>query len=513
MDTQSLPPVATPCPLTRFRALLAAEDLPAALAAGQIGEGVAIDGPYGPRPLVYADHVASGRALRQVERFIAEEVLPYYANSHTQASFCGGYMTRLREAGRAEIARLLRAGPDCSVIFAGSGATAGLNRVVNLLNIPAILAAGQRVVVLVGPYEHHSNLLPWRESGAEVTEIPEGAQGGPDRDALEQALTAAQGAALVVGAFSAASNVTGILTDTDGVTRLLKRRGALAVWDYAGGGPYLPMDMGEGTAAKDAIVFSAHKFPGGPAASGVLAIRDTVVRRATPTVPGGGTVSFVSPWAHVYSTDVTAREEAGTPNVIGDIRAALVMLIKEAVGTGWIAARNADLRARALAVWQATPGMELLGRPDASALPVFAFRVRGPDGALVHHQLVTRILSDVLGLQARGGCACAGSYAHRLLGLDEGTSARIHSAILAGEETEKPGWVRLNLSYLCSDAKADRIIRGVDRVLRHAATLAKDYSVDAAHARFCAKAGPEALALAAALSEDPGEAQAKGSAA
>ncbi|MDZ4134579.1 MAG: aminotransferase class V-fold PLP-dependent enzyme, partial [Paracoccaceae bacterium] len=363
-------------------------DLAAALCAGQIGENRLIDGPYGPKPLIYADHVASGRALRQVETFIAEEVLPFYANSHTQASFCGGYITRLREAARGHIARIVQAGADCSVIFAGSGATAGLNRVVALLDIPGMIRRGQRVVVLIGPYEHHSNILPWRESGAEVREMPEAATGGPDMVALEAALIAASGADLVVGAFSAASNVTGIVTDDDAVTRLLKRHGALAIWDYAGGGPYLAMHMQTAPdAAKDAIVFSAHKFPGGPGASGLLICRDTLPRRATPTQPGGGTVSFVSPWDHAFADNLTTREEAGTPNVIGDIRAALVMLIREALGTDWIAARNAALRARALAVWRSTPALEVLGNPDAAALPIFAFRVRTPDGGLLHHQL------------------------------------------------------------------------------------------------------------------------------
>ncbi|MES2845160.1 MAG: aminotransferase class V-fold PLP-dependent enzyme [Pseudomonadota bacterium] len=473
-------------PLDDFIASLQGADLVDRLRSGLIGDGVMIDGPYGPRPLIYADHVASGRALRQVEQFVADHILPFYANSHTQASYCGGYITRLREAGRAHIARIVHAGADCSVIFAGAGATAGVNRIVNLLDIPAAVRRGDRVVVLVGPYEHHSNLLPWRESGATVHEMPEAATGGPDLAALELALQDAKGAALVVGAFSAASNVTGIVTDTDAVTRLLKRYGALAVWDYAGGAPYLPMLMQTAPdAAKDAIVFSAHKFPGGPAASGVLICRDTIVRRSTPTISGGGTVSYVTPWDHLYSPSVTAREEAGTPNVIGDIRAALVLLIKEAVGTDRIAARNRDLRAHALRVWQANPALELLGNPNAAqVLPIFAFRVRDPQGGIVHHQLFTRMLSDVTGIQARGGCACAGSYAHRLLALDRAASDQVLAALTAGLETQRPGWVRLNLSYLNADAKTQQIIHGLDQLAKDAMRFASDYDIDTSNARF-----------------------------
>ena len=98
-------------------------------------ECVLIPGLHGDVPLVYADYVASGRALRQVEDFVAEQVLPFYANSHTEASYCGSYMTRLRREARAEIARIVGARGEDAVIFTGSGATAGLNRLVSLLGV------------------------------------------------------------------------------------------------------------------------------------------------------------------------------------------------------------------------------------------------------------------------------------------------------------------------------------------------------------------------------------------
>lgn len=458
--------------LAAFKADLTAQDpkgpdLPARLRAGLIGEATRISGPRGRLPLLYADYVASGRALRQIEDFVLDQVLPFYANTHTETSYCGAWTTGLREAARSEIARILGAGTGCHVIFSGAGATSGLNRLVGLLNIPALRAKGGHAVVLHGPYEHHSNILPWRESGALVVEIPESAAGGPDMAALHAALLAHQAADLLVGAFSAMSNVTGIVTDTDAVTRMLKAHGALAIWDYAGGAPYLEMQMQTAPdAAKDAIIFSAHKFPGGPQASGVLAIRDTVVRRETPTLPGGGTVAFVSPQTHLYSADVVAREEAGTPNAIGDIRAGLVMLVKEALGQDWIDARNAALAARARAAWAQVPGLEVLGNPQAPApLPIFSFRIRDAAGQPVNHAAFTKALSDHHGIQARGGCSCAGPYGHRLLQIDPNTSAHMVEELRDGHAVEKPGWVRLNLSYLLTDAKADEIIDGMAKAV------------------------------------------------
>lgn len=468
-----------------FAQALAGPDPLAAIRDGLIGSGLAFETPFGTQRLLYADYVASGRALRQVESFVAEAVLPFYSNSHTEASECGRIVTRLRAAARAVVARETGCDEGCHVVFCGAGATAGINRIVGLLRLRERVAAGERVEVLVGPYEHHSNILPWRESGASITEIDEDPAGGPDLAALEAALGRAAGAAVIVGAFSAASNVTGRLTDTDAVTRLLKAHGALAVWDYACGAPYLPIAMtGAAGAAKDAIVFSPHKFAGGPGASGVLVLRDTVIDSPVPTQPGGGTVSFVSPWAHVYSRRVEAREEAGTPNVIGDIRAALALLVKAAVGTEAIEARERALRAQALGAWAGLPGLRLLGQDAAvPALPVFSFQIRD-GGRILHPQLVTRMLSDHYGIQARGGCACAGPYAHRLLGIGRDESERLTMRLAAGHELDKPGWTRLNLSYLHSDAEADAIIAAVADLAARAGTLAGLYEADPATARF-----------------------------
>jgi len=473
--------------LDHFKESLKGPGLIARLRAGLIGEGAVVTGPFGERELIYADYVASGRALRQIEDFVLEEILPVYANSHTEASYCGCTMTRMREAARSEIARICGAGDRYATVFCGSGATAGLNRLVHLLGVSEAAAKGEKPLVILGPYEHHSDILPWRESGAKVIETGEAAEGGPDLGELETILRRAGDGRLIVGAFSMMSNVTGIVTDDIAVSRLLKCYGGLSVWDCAGSGPYLPIDMKGGTdAEKDAVVVSPHKFIGGPAASGIMIVRKEAVRLERPVFPGGGTVRFVSPWAHDYSTGVAAREEAGTPNVIGDIRAGLVFLVKEAIGQRVMDERNAAWRARALAVWKDNPAIEILGNPDARhVLPVFSFRVRDLErGGYVHQQLVTRMLSDLHGIQARGGCACAGPYAHRLLGIERDASEALRTGILSGEELKKPGWTRLNFSVLMTEDKADRIIAAVDELARNPYPAADRYACDETTARF-----------------------------
>jgi len=219
-------------------------DLIAYLSQGLIGEGVKIPGINGLKTLIYADYVASGRALQQVEEFMLNEVLPYYANSHTEASFCGQFMTQLRQSSRETIAQICGADSRHAVVFTGAGATAGLNRLVHLLGVNK--PTKQVPLVIIGPYEHHSNILPWRESGAQVIQLQEAVKGGPDLVQLEELLQT-NSTRLIVGAFSAASNVTGIKADVCKITQLLKLYGAASVWDYAGGAPYMNIDMAAGT--------------------------------------------------------------------------------------------------------------------------------------------------------------------------------------------------------------------------------------------------------------------------
>ena len=461
-----------------------------------IGDDRALHGPYGPRRMTYADYTASGRSVEFIEDFIREEVLPLYANTHTETSSTGLQTTRFREDARRIILESVGGEEQDVVIFCGSGATGAINKLIEILNLrlPCNLdeefqlsrhiPAERRPVVFIGPYEHHSNELPWRESIADVVVIDEDENGRIDQAHLEQELLWHADRTLKIGSFSAASNVTGIVSDTAGISRLLHAHDALAFWDFAAAAPYVKIEMNptdgpnQGRLAyKDALFISPHKFVGGPGTPGVLVVKRRLITNRVPTVPGGGTVSYVSPDEHTYLTDPAHREEGGTPAIIEAIRAGLVFHLKNAVGEKNIERLEHDFVKRTIEAWDGNPNIEVLGNLDAQRLSIVSFVIRRGE-KILHHNFVVALLNDLFGIQARGGCSCAGPYGHRLLGIDLARSMKFHEAIESGSEGIKPGWVRVNLNYFISEIVFRFIIDAVDFIAREGWRLLPHYDFD-----------------------------------
>jgi selenocysteine lyase/cysteine desulfurase len=268
--------------------------------------------------------------------------------------------------------------------------------------------------------------------------------------------------------------VTGILSDVAKTTAILHEYGALAVWDYTAAAPSVPIDM---TAGMDAIAFSPHKFVGGPQTPGVLVVRRDLIDSEIPSTPGGGTIAFVDPSGALYADDPVAREEGGTPAIVESIRAGAVIALRQAVGTEYVRDRGEYWWRRARERWSANPNIEILGDLDAPRLPIVSFRVHR-DGLVLHHGFVVALLNDLFGIQARGGCSCAGPYGHLLLCITPRRSSALRAQAARGYLGVKPGWSRINFSYFISDVVGEYLIDAVDLVAQYGHRLLTDYCFD-----------------------------------
>ena len=520
---------------------------PAFLRAQTVGIDALVPTPFGARPLVYADFTASGRQLAFVEDHL-RALAATYANAHTEDSHTGRTATRRLHDAEAAIKASVGAGPGGKVVACGAGSTAAIHKLQEFLGVavpPVTLhalagwaraalgdagveavareIAARRPVVFVGPYEHHSNEVTWREGLCDVVEVDLAPDGGLDLGHLDRLLgDAALAGRTLIGSFSAASNVTGVTCDVHAVARLLHARGAFAFSDYAAGGPYLPLDMsaaGEASAALDAVFLSPHKFLGGPGSAGLLVFHERLYRSdLAPSVGGGGTVDYVGPLGHDFTADIEARETAGTPGFFQTLRAALALQVKDALGTDVVAAREHELLERAFAAWAETGRVEILGPADpARRVGIVSFNVTcastgdgagGGVGRVLHPRFVTVLLNDLFGVQSRAGCSCAGPYGHRLLGITGETAERYRGAVRGGAHGVKPGWCRVGFHVTMDDAEADYLVAAVAFVATHGERFLPlyDFAVEAGtwtHRDPSARSGPAAAPAppASALTE------------
>ena len=459
---------------------------------GIIGREAILPTPLGSRRKRYFDQTASGLPFAPIEELIRDQVLPYMANTHTEASFTGRFMTAHYEDAHHKVRRALNAHEDDVVLFTGSGATGAINKLIGVMGIripdtlqtrfgcPAKISHDARPLVIRTRMEHHSNDLPWRETIADTEYIGFDKKGHPDWRELDAILSSEKyvNRTLKIGTFSAASNVTGIISHPDDLARVMHDHGGYAFFDYAAAGPYVELDLHpdpEDRCRKDAIFLSVHKFTGGPQTPGVLAANRALFRTRAPAEPGGGTVLYTSPWEYRYLDNLQDREEGGTPPIVQVIRAGMCFDLKEAIGVQRIQAVEHHYVRRAINAWKDDPHIRILGDLDADRIGIISVIL---DNGRLHHNLGVRLLNDLYGIQVRGGCMCAGTYGHDLLGIDQDTSEGIRCALDRGEVTAKPGWIRVSFGPGTSEGEFRVLLDAVPEIARNWEHYASDYRID-----------------------------------
>lgn len=457
-----------------------------------VGIDAEITTPYGKKKLVYADWIASGRLYRTIEKRISDDIGPLVGNTHSESSATGKAMTAAYHLAQKAVKRHINANKDDVLIFTGAGMTSAIAKLQRILGLKVpeqavnycVFSHGEynacreipnenRPVVFLTHAEHHSNHTSWFETLAEVVVLEPGADLKVDPDALRRQITNFRGRPLLLGSFTACSNVTGYMPPYYELARIMHENNGYCFVDFAASAPYVDIDMHPADPMEqlDAVFFSPHKFLGGPGSAGVLVFNRQLYKNETPDTPGGGTVKWTNRWGgYSYFSDIEVKEDGGTPGFLQGIRAALAVRLKEEMGTENIQRREKELIDIVFRELSKVRGLHILADNINERLGVFSFYVDK-----IHHNLVTKLLNDRFGIQVRGGCSCAGTYGHFLLNVDFRLSKEITDRIEAGDLSMKPGWIRLSLHPTMTVDELHFIIESIKEVVENAEEWSRDY--------------------------------------
>ncbi len=475
-----------------------------------IGQNFVFQTPYGNRLLLYVDYTASGRSIKFIEQFLIK-IQREYANTHTEDAVTGRHMTKILHQAEVLIKKAFNAEKNCRIIATGTGATGAISKFQEIIGIRLPPATKElmrtlldksakdngleqnlndelikeinrfKPVVFIGPYEHHSNDIMWREAIAEVITIQLTPDGYFDLEDLERQVSDPKYKnRLKIGSFSAASNVTGLKSPVYEISRILHKYGCIVCFDFAASAPYVKIDMNKDPDTYfDAIFISPHKFVGGPGSSGILVFNERIYDQTlSPTAAGGGTVDFVSTTTVDYSEDIEIREKAGTPGVLQTIKAALVIDLKDALGIDNIESKELEYTTKALERLSKHSKIEILGPIDpVNRISIVSFMIKHGDKKL-HPKFITKLLNDLFGIQSRAGCMCVGPYGHLLLKIGEERSQKFRFVTQQGKLGIKPGWCRVNFHYLLSEVEFDFICKTIEFIADHGYLFLNEYSFD-----------------------------------
>ncbi|NLK66926.1 MAG: aminotransferase class V-fold PLP-dependent enzyme [Campylobacteraceae bacterium] len=406
---------------------------------------------------LYFDWTASALAYKPVENEM-ERVLKTYANTHSTTSKHAIRTNEYYENSRAGLKDLLDLDDKFALIPCGFGATAAIKKFQEIMGIyisPAtreflnldIKSLENLPLVLVSPYEHHSNEISYRVGLCETVRIPLDTKGEVDFNALTEILAKNKGRK-IIASFSVASNVTGVITDYKRLYLTIKAHGGIVALDATAALPYMHVESG----FYDAMFFSAHKFLGGVGGSGVLVIKKSLLASDEPTFAGGGVVRYVSRSEIAYKIDKEKLEEAGTPGILELIRTYLAVKLRNDIGFEVIKEKEEELKAYFLEKLSQFDEITLYAKEVENKLPIFSFNVKGFDP-----YTFGSLLSERYNAETRSGCACAGPYGHDLMGVDDGVDF---------VNEEKPGWVRVSLHYTHTKDDIDYLISAIKAVIK-----------------------------------------------
>lgn len=460
-----------------------------------IGLDQTFTGPYGKKKIVYADWTASGRMYGPIEHRITNDIAPFVGNTHTETTVTGSSMTKAYHHAKEIIKKHVNAHETDILISSCSGMTGVVNKLQRILGLKLHekmrkkidIPQSERPIVFVTHMEHHSNQTTWLETICDVVVIQACSEGCVDLDHFQQLLEKYSDRLTKIAAVTSCSNVTGIQTPYHEIAKMIHKVGGRCFVDFACSGPYIDIDMHPTDPEEkiDAIYFSPHKFLGGPSSSGILIFCQALYDNKIPDNPGGGTVDWTNPWGeHKYYDSIEAREDGGTPSFIQTMRVALCVQLKDEMGVENILHREHQLMRPVWNRLSKVHNLHILADNLKDRLAVFSFYIQD-----LHFNLAVKLLNDRYGIQVRGGCSCAGTYGHYLLQVTNEKSKSITDLINLGDNSNKPGWIRMSLHPTMTDAEIEYLISAIEELCEHHKEWMQDYEYNKHKNEFYHKSG------------------------
>ncbi len=411
-----------------------------------------------------ASPLAAETALKAVNT-----MLPHYSNTHSYVHSSAQISTQAFAWAHSTVLDVLGANAeDYAAIFLGSGTTAAINRVARGLRS----ARPTRNLVLVSSMEHHANDLPHRQFNNEVIYLPltgDGAyRGAVDIEQLRE-LCENNSDDINYIAISSVSNVTGVSNPIKEVCDIAHAHGILVLVDGAQSVAHGPSELS--SLDVDFFVFSGHKVYA-PMSPGVLVAKKSLLENLTGQDLGGGSVASVDPYNFHFVDDPSAREESGTPNIIGAIALASVLQELEAYGLDTVYQHDLELMNVLKEALESLAHVTVYADPKLSRIGALAFNIKAVD-----HGLVAAILNDYFAIAVRNECFCAHPYVSSLLkeelwqlDLDHVAEDQ-HEAFI----NQKRGMVRVSVSLYNTTEDISRLIQALDQISDNAEHYAQHY--------------------------------------
>jgi selenocysteine lyase/cysteine desulfurase len=424
--------------------------------------------PFGTRNVVYADHTASGQPMKLIENYIQDTILPHYANTHSNAH-SGRLMAHYIEQSRTIIRSCVGANCDDQIIYTGNGCSAAVNHFIHILNL-SNRNNDEIPTVFITDFEHNSNFLPWKYAPVNLEIVSTTNTGLIDMIHFKKLLDKYKSVKIKIVSFCAGSNITGIIQDVSYISIIAHKYNCIVCFDYAALAPYVKINMHADDKCGDhidAIFISTHKMLGGPSCPGILVANKSLFNNECPYYPSGGTVRFCSSDKVIFSSNNEIKESGGTPNIIGCIRSGLTFQLKDYL-FDYMSQTEYNIVSYVRDFLNKTKNVHLLvpncqNDLNIKQVPIFSFII-----PQLHYNFVVVLLCDLFGIQSRGGVACSGLFAERILCLSKKHKQHILSQILSDQGVPSEyGFVRVTFHFTMSWTIINYILKSIKFIAKY----------------------------------------------